>query len=260
MYSKNSKSKVTKLVIIGTILVSLIIFHIQNNQLIKDVTIDEIYKINDPLFIEGLERIGKNLFASIGKYGNSKIGIIDLKTGQFEKLLDINNKYFGEGLTYDGKSIWYLTYKENTVLIINPSTLEITNILYFKGEGWGICFDGTNFITSDGSEYLTFRNKETFQPMKKILVHTDNEKFNQINELEYYNGHIYANVWHKNIILKIDSKTGNINTIYDCNNLIKKTHIKLDDENILNGIAHLKDNYFIITGKNWSYAFKVSLN
>ena len=126
------------------------------------------------------------------------------------------------------------------------------------GEGWGLTYDGKNLIASDGTKNLYFLNSSAPSKLVKyISVAGNNEVYDQLNELEYYKGNIYANVWHKPIILKIDPKTGEVVGKYDFSAIAKK-YTDIDSEAVLNGIAFKGEN-MLITGKNWDKIYEVKI-
>lgn len=184
-----------------------------------------------------------------------------METGYLENIVYLKSNYFAEGLTAGNEYIWQLTWQEGIVIVRDKKNFKIIREYTYQGEGWGICFDGKYFIVSNGSEYLQFRNNSDFSVVKRVCVRDENSVYSQLNELEYYNGFIYSNVWMTNNILKIDVSTGKIVKKYDLTELYKIVKKEANDYNIdvLNGIAHIKENYFLISGKQWPKIFCVEL-
>lgn len=227
------------------------------------IKIIKSYPYDSNIFTQGIEKIDNKIIISAGLYGESSIGILDLDTGKLTKKERLEESYFGEGLTFDNQNIWQLTWREETAILRDPKSLKVIKYVNYKGEGWGICFDGNDFIMSNGTSKLYFRDKSNFEIINEIIVRDRNKEVNQLNELEFYNDFIYANVWHSNYILKIDPKTGNVVKKYNAKILLKDKSISNNERlkfGVLNGIAHLQDNQFLLSGKNWSRIFKVELD
>lgn len=229
----------------------------------KKIVVEAIYPYDATLFTQGLEMVKGRLIVGTGLYGESVLGVLSLDTGRLNPVIPLEPAYFGEGLTYDGTSVFQLTWKEGMVFIRDPDTLEMTGTFSFEGEGWGICYDGTSLITSDGSATLTFRNPKDFSVRKTITVTDKGTPLEAINELEYAHNNIYANIWHRDDIVKIDPESGDVLTIYDASSLRKDPSIPAEEREsygVLNGIAHIDGNHFYLSGKNWSRLFQVVLD
>ena len=198
-----------------------------------------------------------NLYEGIGQYGSSKLSQVDLKTGKVNEKLSITlaGDYFGEGITVFNDKIYQLTWEEQTCFVYNKSTFELDKTIPYIGEGWGLCNDGKYLIMSNGSERITFRNPETFAIEKIIEVYDNKGPIQQLNELEYIDGKIYANVYTSNQIVVIDPITGRVEAIIDCSILEKEGRGYGD---VLNGIAY-NDEKIYMTGKNWNKLFEVNL-
>lgn len=133
-------------------------------------------------------------------------------------------------------------------------------MIRYNGIGWGIANDGKKIFLSNGTNEISIRNKNTFLEEKRLrVVDTDNTDVYDLNELECASGYIYANKWHSNYIYKINKFTGQVIKKYNCSKIINKENV-IQKENVLNGIAHLSKNTFLITGKRWSHIYKVILN
>ena len=221
----------------------------------------KIYKYNNSIFTQGLElkKSNSELFFSSGLYGKSFVGKIDLKSGIVKKKR-LKKSIFAEGLTVTNKKIWLLTWQEGKVFILNEKNFKITKVIRYNGIGWGIANDGKKIFLSNGTNEISIRNKNTFLEEKRLrVVNTDNTDVYDLNELECASGYIYANKWHSNYIYKINKFTGQVIKKYNCSKIINKENV-IQKENVLNGIAHLSKNTFLITGKRWSHIYKVILN
>ncbi len=208
-------------------------------------------------FTQGLEFYGNELFEGTGQYNESKIMRLDLSSGKIKKSVLIEPTCFGEGITIFNDKLYEITWKEQKCFIYNVNTLELEKTINYVGEGWGLCNDGKNIIMSDGSERIYFRNPETFEIIKTIEVYDNVGPKINLNELEYIDGKIFANVWQENYILVIDPAIGKIERVINCSSVIGQAK---GTGEVLNGIAYNKNTkklYF--TGKNWNKIAEVEL-
>jgi len=196
-----------------------------------------------------------NLF---GQYSQSKLyKNIDLKTGVFESKYDFDNDIFAEGSVVFNDKLYVLTWKENKVFVFNPETIELERSYYYNRDGWGLTTDNKYLIASDGSSKLYFLD-ENLKDIKTITVTFDGKEIRNINELEYINGYIWANVWLSNNILVIDKDSGEVVKVIDFSNLYSSNNTTNDD--VLNGIAYNEiTNRLYITGKRWNTLFEFEL-
>lgn len=197
---------------------------------------------------------------SSGRYGKSSLRRVNYQTGEVLQRIDLDEKYFGEGLTIVGDKIIQLDWRENKVgLVYNKNTFaKIGEFAYGQSpEGWGICYDGERLIKSDGSSKLYFLNKDTYAEEGFIEVYNDKGPVNSLNELEYIDGKVYANVYTEDIIVIINPQTGAIEGEI---NLIGIYPNKKTTNNELNGIAYLKQGgRLFVTGKLWSKLYEITL-
>jgi len=210
-------------------------------------------------YTQGLEFYEGRLFESTGQFGQSKVSEIDLQTGQpVKNTIRLDGTYFGEGITVFDGTIYQLTWKKGKCFTYSiEDSLQILRkeYSYIGQDGWGLCNDGVSLIMSDGTERLTYRNPETFQIEKTIEVYNNSGPMTQLNELEYINGHIYANVYQTNLIVVIDPNTGKILKQIDCAEL---EALGRGSGDVLNGIAHNEETgKTYVTGKNWLKLFEV---
>lgn len=205
----------------------------------------------DPTFVQGLEIVDDRMMVSVGKYGNSSIGFIG-KDGKYEKIDELEDMYFAEGMSASDKYIYQLTWRENMLFVRDRTTLDVVKSIKYDGEGWGLAFDGEFLIRSDGSNKLFYHDLESFE-VKKVVE----TKHQMLNELEFVDGKLYANIWQSSEIVKLDPKTGETIEVFDLSELTQKHKGTPDD--VLNGIAHIEGNEFYIGGKNWDKIYKVRL-
>lgn len=229
----------------------------------EQVKVEKIYPYDDELFTQGLEIVDQQIVVGTGQYDRSVIGNLSLRTGELSDVMKLDDQYFGEGLSYDGKHIWQLTWKEGVVLVRDPETFGLEESHYYDGEGWGLCYDGKHFIMSDGSATLTYRNNEDFSEIKKVKVTRNGHAVKKLNELEYAGGYVYANIWYSNNILKIDPKNGQVVKVYDASQLLKEAKLtkeEIENTDVLNGIAHVEGDTFLLAGKYWPRIFEVTMD
>lgn len=216
-------------------------------------------------YTQGLEYHNGRFLESTGENGHSTLRWVDVKSGKVLEQIKLDDKYFGEGATLVGDKVVMLTYKANSGLVYDAKTFkELGTFAYSTSrEGWGLCFDGKQIIMSDGSNKLYFMNKDTYRDERIIEVYDNNGPMESLNELEYIDGKIYANVYTKNIVVVIDPKSGIIEKQIDFSGLLPADYFKDEDaraNNVLNGIAW--DNAgkrLFVTGKKWPKMFEVKL-
>jgi glutamine cyclotransferase len=212
-------------------------------------------------FTQGLEFDGNQLFEGTGdpnQSGYSLISEVDLNSGEIKRNSKLDATYFGEGITIFGNELFQLTWKNGKCFVYDKNTFSVVRELNYPGEGWGLCHDEKNLIMSDGSERIYFRNPITFEIVRSIEVYTDQGPVNYLNELEYIDGKIFANIWTSNNIAVIDPQSGKVLALIDATNAVKEGK---GNGEVLNGIAWNKLNKKIyLTGKYWPKLFEVRLN
>jgi glutamine cyclotransferase len=212
-------------------------------------------------YTQGLEFYRDTLIEGTGQYRESTLRKVNYKTGEVYKKVDLEARFFGEGITVLNDKIYQLTWKENTGYIYNAGTLKKEKeFRYFKNiEGWGLTNDGKNLYQSDGTEKIWILDPATLKEIDYINVYSLSGKIKAINELEWVDGKIYGNVYQSDAIAIIDPKTGAIENIIDLRELKTKVtnHPELD---VLNGIAYNpKTKTFFVTGKNWDKMFEIRI-
>jgi glutamine cyclotransferase len=224
------------------------------------------YPHDKEAYTQGLEYHDGYLYESTGQKGRSTLRKVELETGKVIKKIDLDSEFFGEGLTIFKGKIYQLTWKSGVGFIYNLETLEREgDFKYTKSiEGWGLCNDGTKLIKSEGTERIWFLNEDTQLEENYIEAYTPKQKVEELNELEYINGKIYANRWHLNSILIINPKSGKVEGVADLSTLkdILQQEQKLQNEkeDVLNGIAYDKENdRLFVTGKHWSRLYEIQL-
>ncbi|MBL0144423.1 MAG: glutaminyl-peptide cyclotransferase [Chitinophagaceae bacterium] len=228
------------------------------------------YKHDTAAFTQGLQYFNGKLYEGTGDYENSALKIVNLKTGLAEKKHKIgrnsSDKMFGEGITILKDKIYQLTWDSGVVFVYNINNID-KPIQTFKwnSEGWGITNDGTNLIISDGiTPNLYFVNPADFKVLRVQSVQDNYGPVLNLNELEYIDGYVFANVWGTGYIVKIDPASGHVIGILHTNKLLEHfyaTYPIQDRDNVLNGIAYdSATKKMFITGKRWPKLFEISLN
>lgn len=218
------------------------------------------YPHNETSFTEGLEIHDGFLYESTGENGKSFLYKTNLKTGKIVKSVKLADKYFGEGITIFNNRIYQLTYKTKVGFIYNLENLALVDSFHFESaEGWGMTHDEKYLIMDDGTNILTYIDPTTLKTVKKLQVYDDKNAMVYLNELEYSDGFIYANLWTTNLIVKIDPQTGKVLAKIDLDGILtlSNTDKQID---VLNGIAIdpvTKKMY--VTGKLFPKLFEIKL-
>jgi glutamine cyclotransferase len=218
-----------------------------------------IYPHDPGAFTQGLVFIDGKLYEGTGQEGRSSLREVELQTGHVLKKVDVPEPYFGEGIALLNNKVYQLTWQHQVGFIYNADNFEQVGKFNYSGEGWGLTTDGHSLILSDGSNRIRFLDPDSFQVTKTIAVVDGNLPVNELNELEYVNGEIYANIWHDNRIVTIDPQTGRITGWIDLTGLLPPGDVQ-DDEAVLNGIAYDQaGSRLFVTGKLWPRLFEIKL-
>ncbi|KPK17045.1 MAG: hypothetical protein AMJ62_03220 [Myxococcales bacterium SG8_38] len=216
------------------------------------------YPHADDAFTQGLIWHGGVLYESTGRYGRSSLRRVRLENGEILAERRLEPQIFGEGLAVVGQQLIQLTWREGVAVVSDLGSLEEQKRLRYPGEGWGLCFDGNALVMSDGSSILEFRNPDTMELIREVTVLKNGHPVPQLNELECVGSDVYANIWQRQEILRIDAKTGRVTGSIDASNLLSWREALRAD--VLNGIAYKPDtDTFLLTGKLWPHVFEVEL-
>lgn len=224
------------------------------------------YPHDTNLFIEGFLIQDGQLYESTGspdETTKSMIGITDLKTGKFQKKVELDNKiYFGEGICALEGKLYQLTYKNQQGFVYDlKSFKQIATFAYSNAEGWGMTTDGKHLIMSDGTDVITYWNPRDLKPVKTLKVTGNGVAQNYLNELEFIKGYIYANIWMSNVIVKIDPRSGIIVGQVDLSPLVYDAKTKSAHAEVLNGIAYdAATDKIYVTGKLWKNIYEVQFD
>ncbi len=217
------------------------------------------YPHDSGAFTQGLFFADGVLFESTGQHGESAVREVDLLTGKVRREVRLPREYFGEGSTGWGDTIISLTWKHGTAFRWDRRTLRQIGTFSYSGEGWGLTQDGKSLILSDGTPELRFLDPTSFAEQRRITVTYQGRPIRRLNELEYVHGEILANIWHQDLIVRIDPATGVITGVIDLRDLAAAVPVA-DSEAVLNGIAYDdKSGKLYVTGKNWPSLYEIAL-
>jgi len=201
----------------------------------------------------------KYLIESSGQYGKSFIKKVDMESNIIINKLMIDKKLFAEGITVYDDKLYMLTWKSNKGLILDKNTLELIGEFNYSTEGWGLTTIDDNLVMSDGTEKLFFIDPKSFKINNYIEVYDNNGKVENINEMEYINDKIYANIYGKDIIAIINYKTGEVENIINLEGLLNRENYNTNID-VMNGIAYnLENESILVTGKWWPSMFEIKI-
>ena len=232
------------------------------------------YKHDPQAFTEGLFFKDGFLYESVGREGRSDLRKVELKTGEIKQRRQMSAEFFGEGTTALNGKIYQLTYTDGKCFVYDFNTFEPLSLLAYSGQGWGLTTDGANLIMSNGTNVINFLDPNDFHIVRALNVTYDNGKpLYLINELEFINGEIWANIWHSeetstfekpnigkpDYIARINPTNGNVVGWIDLSGIAPDDE-KRDQENTLNGIAYdAAENRIFVTGKQWRKLFEIKI-
>jgi len=209
-------------------------------------------------YTQGLFFHNGKLYESTGQYGESSFRIVDLATGTPTKNLKFGAKYFAEGSVILGDKLYILTWMNKVAFVYDALTLEYKSAYSYPREGWGITTDGKNLISSDGSDRLYFLSPD-FKLQRSVNVSMNGRPVRNLNELEWIDGKVWANVYLTDIIVVIDPQTGTVESSIDCSGLLPK-NLRSSRTDVLNGIAvNPDDGKIYLTGKYWPRMYEIKL-
>ncbi|MEN8124392.1 MAG: glutaminyl-peptide cyclotransferase [Bacteroidota bacterium] len=242
-------------------LTNSIYFMAKNPPVIYTFEIINEYPHDKSAFTQGFEYKNGFLYESTGQYGQSSLRKVVLETGEVIQKIDIDKQYFTEGMTILNDKIYQLTWLKKKGFIYDLETFKLDKSFKYQQskEGWGLTNNGKNLIKTDGTERMWFLDPETLKEEYFIETYTDKRKAEKLNELEFVNDKIYANIWQQNSMLIVNPESGAIEGIVDLKGLQKKAG-QTGQDNVLNGIAYDKTNdRLFVTGKNWDKVFEIKL-
>jgi len=214
---------------------------------------------HDPAaFTQGLDFDDGRLFEGTGRWGESTLREVELQTGAVLRSRPLDAQYFGEGITVLNGKVYQLTWQEQTGFVYDRDTFEPLQTFAYPHEGWGITHDGTRLIVSDGTSTIRFWDAGTLQEIGHITVRDHEGPVNRLNELEYVDGEIWANIWLTDLIARISPETGNVLGYIDLTGLLD-TSTLTQPVDVLNGIAVDDNGRIFVTGKLWPSLFEIEV-
>ena len=202
------------------------------------------------------------MYEGTGQYGESSIRKTDMKDGKILSILNIDSQLFGEGITIYGDKIYQITWRSHKGFVYDLKTFSLESTFQYNSEGWGLTTAGDHLIMSDGSNKLYHIAPSGFTIIKEVEVYDHQGPVDQLNELEYADGLVWANIWLTERIIGIDPETGVVKAELDMSSLLKPVErMQLDDkDDVLNGIAYNPDRAtFYVTGKRWPKMFEIKI-
>ena len=216
------------------------------------------YSHNRDAFTQGLAYDNGVLYEGTGETGSS-LREEELETGKVIRQHNLDDTLFGEGITLYKDLIYQVTWKSKIGFVYNKSDFKLINKIYYPTQGWGLTTINDRIVMSDGTNILYFFEPEMFTVVSKIEVYDNEKKVDQLNELEYINGEIWANIWMTDLIARIDPASGKVLAYIDFKGLLPKSD-RNDDTDVLNGIAYdSSTNRIFVTGKRWPKLFEIKL-
>lgn len=197
------------------------------------------------------------LYETTGQWGESSIRTVDLETGEVTAIKKLSSKYFGEGSAILGDDLYVLTWTNKLAFRYDAKTLTYKATLPFPREGWGLTTDGRQLIASDGSSTLYFLDKD-MKVQKRLRVTLRDRSLQYLNELEWIDGKIWANVYTLDMIAIINPSNGKVEATVDCRGLLPAS-LRTKDTDVLNGIAVDSEGHIYLTGKNWPRMYRIEL-
>jgi glutaminyl-peptide cyclotransferase len=213
---------------------------------------------HDPgAFLQGLVWHDGGFFESTGLVGRSTLRRVEWPSGRVVRQVKLPPDVFGEGLARVGDRLVQLTWRSGRAFVYDLGTLRLLREFRYEGEGWGLAFDGTSLIQSDGSDVLTYRDPERFAPTRRLAVTWNGRPLQHLNELEVIDGEVWANVWFTDYIVRIDPASGRVTSYLDLTGLLPPDR-RRDEGAVLNGIAYDRATRRVfVSGKLWPLLFEI---
>jgi len=227
---------------------------------VLDADVVRAYPHDTTAFTQGLLFANGVLIESTGLEGHSRLRKLSLRSGLPTQEYRFPNEIFAEGTALVGRKLITLTYKAQKAIIFDLATLEEEGTFPYQGEGWGLTYSGEHLIMSDGSYELRFIDPEHYHEVRRMTVTLQGEPLRQLNELEWIDGKIWANVWMQDYLVRIDPETGVVDQIADLRGLFPHSEREEPYRDVLNGIAYEPESgRLFVTGKNWPQIFEITL-
>lgn len=212
---------------------------------------------HDPnAFTQGLVIEAGVLFEGTGRNGESSLRKVQLETGEILQRKNLGARYFGEGITILDGRVYQLTWQTHIGFVYDLQSFQQLKTFFLPGEGWGLTDDGTHLIVSDGTAVLRFLDPSNFTEVKRLTVTLEGQPLDRLNELEFIEGEVWANVWYTDEIVRIDPASGEVRSKLDLSNL----NPQKQQDAVLNGIAwDAEQRRLFVTGKLWSQLYEITV-
>jgi glutaminyl-peptide cyclotransferase len=226
---------------------------------VRTYKVVKMYPHDPKAFTEGLEFHNGALWESTGENGTSSIRRVDLETGKPLEDHPLSTLYFGEGITFFGERWFQLTYMNGVAFVYDPKTFKQVNSFHYSGEGWALTHDSKRLIMSDGSSALRFIDPVTFQEQSRLVVRDGARPVSNLNELELIDGEIWANIYTREMVARIDPRSGQVNSWVDFKGLRKLAGCG-EGCDVFNGIAYdAPRKRIFVTGKYWPKLIQIEV-
>ena len=236
---------------------------VEKDSTLLSYSVSSVLPHNTEAYTQGLIVHNNKVLESTGQNGASWIGEVNPASGSHEKKVILDDRYFGEGITVLNNKLYYLTWKSNVGFIYDANTYKKLREFAYDPkikEGWGLTNDSKNLIVSNGTDVIHFLDTTDLKVVRSIKVRAGNMRIKELNELEYVNGYIYANVWQTDWIVKIDPANGNVVGKLDLSSIGNEIKAMYPTADVLNGIAYDKNSKaFLVTGKLWPKSYLIRI-
>jgi glutamine cyclotransferase len=241
--------------------IALVVWSQQSSGLpMYDFEIVAKFPHDDGAYSQGLLYHDGALLESTGRYGTSSVRRVELETGRELLRSDLPTTLFGEGIALLGERLYQLTWTAGIARVYTPADFVLLDQITYEGEGWGLTTDGRHLIRSDGTDLLRFHDPVSFEEVRRIRVHVGEQPVESLNELEWVDGEIWANIWKADYIARIDPQDGEVLGYIDLTGLFDYAALP-DAESVLNGIAYdAAEKRIFVTGKLWPALFEIEIS
>jgi glutamine cyclotransferase len=224
---------------------------------VHGIEVIKAYPHDPEAFTQGLVIANGELFEGTGRNGASSLRRVELETGELLQRKNLGARYFGEGITILDHRIYQLTWQSHIGFVYDLQSFEQLQTFFLPGEGWGITHDGEHLIVSDGTSALRFLDPDTFKELKRVMVTETGQPLDKLNELEFIDGEIWANVWYTDLIVRIDPQSGEVRSKLDLSVLNQQK----SSDDVLNGIAwDAEKQRLFVTGKLWPELYEIKVS
>ncbi len=223
-------------------------------------TVIHVFPHDTSAYTQGLAFRDGFLYEGTGRNSHSSLRKVRLETGEVLQQINLGSEFFGEGITILKDKVFQLTWQSGVGFVYDVNSFDLLKKFSYSGEGWGLATDGRELFLSDGTSEIRVLDPESLKEKRRLKVHDGSAPIDQLNELEFVEGQIFANVWHANRIARISPQTGEIVGWIDLNGLLSSVY-RLEAEAVLNGIAYdSARKRLFVTGKLWPSVFEIKIS